>query len=61
MKEIRVYLVEFTEDIIDSPLLWDDEKFISKAEEQGNVYTLKFFQHEWNIDNLNTNSYIRIL
>ena len=61
MKEIRVYLVDLNEDITNSPLFWSNEKFISKAEEQGNVYTLKFFQHEWNVDNLNTNSYIRIL
>lgn len=61
-KEIRVYLVELDNYEFDTnPLIWSNEKFISEAEIQGNVYSLKKFQDEWNIENLIINSYIRIL
>lgn len=41
----------------------DDETFMTLAEEEGNVYTLKGFQNAWNEDTIlyPVDSYIRIL
>ena len=48
-KEIRVYIVDVDIYKFDtSPTTWSDEKFISEAEIQGNVFTLKSFEKEWN-------------
>lgn len=62
MSEIKVYLVELENYEFDtSPKTWDNEKFISEAEIQGNVYSLNFFADEWNNENIIFNSFIRIL
>jgi len=59
---------------IDSSLLYDeielihlqdgtftDEQFIEIAEEQGHVWSLKGFQHQYNIDDVASTIYIRII
>lgn len=63
MKEIRVYLVDiYNFEFDDSPKDWDDEKFMSESEIQGNVYTLEGFQDTYNDGDINgENSYIRII
>jgi len=63
--EIRVYLVDFYNydfDDNDSPSDFSDEKFMSEAEKQGNVYSLSGFQNAYNEGDINgENSYIRII
>jgi hypothetical protein len=65
MKEIRVYLVDFYNyefDDNDSPYDFNDERFMSEAEKQGNVYSLIGFQYAYNKGDINCeNSYIRII
>jgi len=61
-KEKRIYLVDdYNYEFETSPFNWDDEKFISEAEIQGNVYSLEGFEKAWNNESLPLNSVIRIL
>jgi hypothetical protein len=61
-KEIRVYLIDIDNyEFEEVPTIWEDEKFISEAEIQGNVFSLKGFQEAFNNEELNLQSYIRIL
>jgi len=49
MTETRIYLVDYSNYEFESdPTEWSDEKFISEAEIQGNVYSLEGFQESWN-------------
>ena len=63
MAEIRIYLVDYCNHEFDSdPSEWDDEKFISEAEIQGNVYSLEGFQESWNFGyGVETESTLRII
>ena len=46
MKEIKVYVVDVQNFSFDTfAIHWTDEKFISEAEIQGSVYSLKKFQN----------------
>ena len=57
MKEIKVYLVDLTKiEYNTSPRYWDDEQFITVAEEQGSVYSLEGFQNAYNNDENNQNN-----
>lgn len=61
-KEIRVYMVDATMKLFSSsPSEWSDEEFISEAEEQGNVYTLKYFEQEWNNGGILFETFIRFI
>jgi hypothetical protein len=61
-KEIRVYLIDIDNyEFEEVPTIWEDEKFISEAEIQENVFSLKGFQEAFNNEELNLQSYIRIL
>ena len=61
-KEIRIYIVDVNMYEFDtSPATWSDEKFISEAEIQGNVYTLKSFEKNWNNENVVFDSFIRFI
>lgn len=61
-KEIRVYLIDIDNyEFEEVPTVWKDEKFISEAEIQGNVFSLNGFQEAFNNEELNLESYIRIL
>ena len=61
-KEIRVYVVDVTMQEFDtSPTKWSDEEFISEAEKQGNVYTLKSFEKDWNNENIIFDTFIRFI
>lgn len=61
-KEIRIYIVDVNMYEFDtSPVTWSDEKFISEAEIQGNVYTLKSFEKKWNNENVVVDSFIRFI
>ena len=61
-KEIRIYIVDVNMHEFDtSPATWSDEKFISEAEIQGNVYTLKSFEKNWNNENVVVDSFIRFI
>lgn len=61
-KEIRIYIVDVNMYEFDtSPATWSDEKFISEAEIQGNVYTLKSFEKKWNNENVVVDSFIRFI
>ena len=61
-KEIKVYLIDIDNyEFEEVPTVWKDEKFISEAEIQGNVFSLKGFQEAFNNEELNLQSYIRIL
>ena len=61
-KEIRVYMVDVTMQVFDSsPAKWSDEEFISEAEEQGNIYTLKNFEQEWNNGGILFETFIRFI
>lgn len=61
--EKRIYLVDVYNYEFDTvPTTWNDEKFISESEIQGNVYSLEGFVKHFNakaIDSLE--SYIRII
>ena len=63
MKEIRVYLVDiYNFEFDDSPKDWNNEKFMTESEIQGNIYTLEGFQDAYNDGDINgENSYIRII
>ena len=62
MEKIRVYLVDVCNYEFDtSPLTWDNEKFMSEAEIQGNVFTLDFFEKNYNDYNLIVDSFIRFI
>lgn len=61
-KEKRIYLVDdYNYEFETSPFNWDDEKFISEAEIQGNVYSLEGFEKAWNDRSLLSNYTIRII
>ena len=61
-KEMRIYIVDVNMyDFDTSPSTWSDEKFISEAEIQGNVYTLKSFEKNWNNENIVFDSFIRFI
>jgi len=65
MKEMRVYLVDLQDltdeeenlDIRDLP----NEEFMKISERQGEVYTLKAFQNEWNAEAIVYESFIRFI
>lgn len=58
-KETRIYMIEVDEKGSDD---YTNEEFMTLAEEQGTIYSLKGFQDEFNYtDNISTNYYIRIL
>lgn len=63
MENIRVYLVNVDQYEFNTNLkTWDDDKFISEAEIQGNVYTLKGFERSFNTGEVSTdNCIIRVL
>lgn len=56
-KEYRVYGVDCNE----ADLPATDQQFMSEAERQGYVWTLKSFEHDFNIDDLRDTMFIRIL
>ena len=69
-KEIRVYIVSYNfimdkygEDFDINTI--DDDSFITMAEDEGNVYSLKGFQNQWNYENetmpIADYSYIRFI
>ena len=61
-KEIRVYMVDVTMQVFDSsPARWSGEEFISEAEKQGSVYTLEYFEKEWNSANIKLHAFIRFI
>ena len=61
-KEQRVYWLNIKENKYDFDLLKDLEKFISTAENIGNVATIEHFINEvLNSDNMNSLDYIFIL
>ena len=63
MKEIRVYLVDiYNFEFDESPKDWNNDKFMTESEIQGNIYTLEGFQDAYNDGDINgENSYIRII
>jgi hypothetical protein len=63
MKENKVYCVNIKNlDSELSPLGWDDKTFMSKAEEQGLVYTLKGFERCFNDEDIDYDyTFIRII
>lgn len=57
----RIYLVDYCNYEFDTNIVdWDDDKFISEAEIQGNVYTLKGFEKSFNKGEIVSESFIRI-
>lgn len=55
-KEMRVYIVSYNfimdmygEDFDINTI--DDDSFMTMAEDEGNVYSLKGFQYQWNYEN----------
>jgi hypothetical protein len=59
-KEIRVYMIPVVDDKGSDD--YTDEEFISIAEEEGTVYTLKGFQDTFNYeDSIDFGHYIRII
>jgi hypothetical protein len=55
-KEMRVYIVSYNficdvygEDFDVNTI--DDDSFMTMAEDEGNVYSLKGFQNQWNYEN----------
>jgi hypothetical protein len=55
--EIRVYGIDLENYEFDTfPGSWEDEKFISEAEIQGNVWSLQGFERDFNEDSLNQNN-----
>ena len=60
MNNIRIYGIEAT---VEEPLLAriTDDEFISKAEQQGLVWTLKGFEDAFNSSDISDTWYIRII
>jgi len=59
MKETKIYMIEVDDKGSDD---YTNEEFITLAEEQGTVYSLKGFQDEFNYtDSISENHYIRII
>lgn len=61
---LRIYFVDaiINYDFDTSPLTWTDEKFISEAEIQGNVYSVEGFVEAFNNDVIFSDcGFIRIL
>lgn len=55
MTETRVYIVDVDNyEFDESPKQWSDEKFMSEAEIQGNVYSLQGFQNAFNNEEIST-------
>lgn len=53
--ETKVYVVNTNDyEFDDSPRTWDDEKFMTEAEKQGSVYSLKGFQEAFNDEEINS-------
>lgn len=63
MKEIRVYVVDFSKYQGEENVYnMNNIKFMQEAERQGNVYSLKGFENDYNYDFINTtNSVIRFV
>ena len=58
-KEIKIYMIEVDEKGSDD---YTDEEFMTLAEEQGTVYSLKGFQDAFNYEeSIDFNHYIRII
>ncbi len=58
-KQTRVYMIEVDEKGSDD---YTNEEFMTLAEEQGTVYSLKGFQDDFNYtENISANYYIRFL
>ena len=59
MKKTKIYMIEVDDKGSDN---YTNEEFITLAEEQGTVYSLKGFQDEFNYtDNISLSHYIRII
>jgi hypothetical protein len=61
VKEVRVYVIDVPEDTGSDDLT--DEEFMTRAEEQGTVYSLKGFQDAFNYEDTvcTEDKYIRII
>lgn len=57
--ETRVYGIELENYEFDThPRTWDSEKFMSEAEIQGNVWSVKGFEKDFNEETINQNNLI---
>lgn len=57
--ETRVYGIDLENYEFDThPRTWDSEKFMSEAEIQGNVWSVKGFEKDFNEENINQNNLI---
>ena len=57
--ETRVYGIELENYEFDThPRTWDSEKFMTEAEIQGNVWSVKGFEKDFNEETINQNNLI---
>lgn len=59
--EIRIYVVDVHSIVNKHHSKLTDEEFMSLAEEQGNIHTLKSFQKDFNIGKYETHYVIRFI